>query len=170
MVDPVRTDCQVTAEYAGLDVDAALLAQAQAWYYRLIHEAPLEYLAPEDITMMVTSEIPKPGALSVNYYLSQQPVRLVSMRWRGSAEALVADMRRPDVDAQTVGRAIARLNNPYCDEATHRPVAMLNSDGRTVTVFGDPGTELVSVMAVMPPGADRYPLAESALTLMPALP
>lgn len=168
-IDPSRTDCQITAEYDGLDLDALLLARIDQWYDRLLNTAPLQYLCVDTVDEkdIVASALPQDGRQS--YLLPGGIVRLVGIRWQSGIETDIFDCRHPEKASPQALKAVKGLLNPYTAPEEHRPLAVLAADGRNLEIWGVPERPMQALTAVTRPQNGTYTMDDSALALMPIL-
>lgn len=161
-LEPLRNDSTVNFT-DGIDVDALLQQRLRSAYLRMLDEAPLELLAPQNIAgdTAVLKEAAGDGV-----YLSLPPEcrRVVSVRLYGwDCAAAVAG-------TEQTAALIRRQLNPFTRASSHRPAAALVDErcsGKAAQIMCWPsdGTlvQIMSVIAVVDPGEERYVLDEAGM-------
>lgn len=145
MAEPLRLDC-VVVRRDGTDLTALMEAEMRAWYLGLLDAGAEEMVCPQDISDAAI--VTRRGGLT----LVEVPAavrRILSVEFEGWGGAL-----RPTASEEEVRRAAA---NPYC----YRPRAAMVSRNRLMVSEG--AGKLLSLTAVVDPGAERYIFDERAM-------
>ncbi len=117
--EPVNSGCDITRD-DGVDLEALLRARMLDWYHALLHDAPVDMLAPVALELPMTV-----GGDGVGHVtLPDSVVRVTSVSVGGRCAEFVVD----------AGSRKARLQrSPYTRATATKPVAVLI--GRCIAVF-----------------------------------
>lgn len=136
---PLRDDVTVTRS-DGLDFDAILESEMDAWYRRLLLEGDEWQLAPEELSSGVT--LPPPSGGGVTFALPSEAVRVLRVRlsgWKRAATVVSDPAGTP---------ALCQLH-PYSRACTANPVAVVSTDGSVSLYPACESDRLVSLQCVM---------------------
>lgn len=159
-LEPLRADCRLTRS-DGIDLDAYAAAEMRQWYLRLLATAPLEYLAPADLTL--TATLKRGDGNKGVITMPAGTVRIARVRlsgWQRDA-TVVTDRASRDGRMQCNRFACGGIENP---------VAVWSGDGR-LELFSLPsltGVPLIECLtAVVDQGDETYEFDERAWELLP---
>lgn len=124
-------DCTMTVS-DGIDAEAWMRTQMDDWYHRALHEAPMEMLAPCDITV----ECRRAGQKITLPQFALRVAEVDSPEWERPA-LIVTDPTSP------VAR---RQSSPYTCGTVAEPVAIVS--GSTLRVYPDT-REMPSIKAIV---------------------
>lgn len=148
-----RRDCSVERD-DGIDLDALLKRQIDAWYERLLAEAPTEWLPVSDIAADCQTEASERG---VTVYLPEDCVRVVEVK--------MPDWHRSVCHIERDGSEIARRQaSEWLRAGRERPVAIAGH--RCLYLFPSSGGDAVlpdKLLAVCRPPQGNYRFSEAAL-------
>ena len=130
--EPVREGCDFTVDY-GLDITSLLRARMLDWYHRLLVEAPVELLAPVELTAALTVDDEGVGHCE----LPESVVRVLAVAAGGVRAVMTAPRSR-----------LERLQrSPFVRAGSDSPVAVV--DHRSITLYVPaPETDTLTVTAV----------------------
>lgn len=160
-LEPLRQDCLMSRS-DGIDLDAYCVMEMRRWYLDLMATAPMEYLAPSDLTLTATVRRGEGNRGLIT--LPAGTVRIVRVKlsgWQREA-TVVTDMSSP----------LARLQrNRFSCGGVERPVALWSGEGSVLELFSLPslaGTPVVEALtAVVDPGPELYEFDERAWNMLP---
>lgn len=156
--EPLRSDHAVVRR-DGVDLDALLQKEIDAWYASLLDTAPASMLAPEEIASSLTAV--RHADNSVTVVLPDSCRRLLSITLEGWERPAVP------VDAADAEATLNAQANPYSRGGAAEPVAILFPN-RLLRLFSLPASvadaEVASAVAVVEPDGTFYDFDSSALT------
>lgn len=161
MYETPRLDCSVERT-DGIDLDAMLAARIDAWYARLLLEAPANALPLSEIAPMLTPVTLPCGAAEVS--LPEGTVRVVSVMMDGWT-------RPAAVTADPLSPIALRQLNPFGRSGCAAPVAVVYPDSRMMLYSPPAGIKpsLSSVTAVIKPADGSYLMTDALLSFIPDL-
>lgn len=152
---PLRNDATVVRT-DGIDLDLALTAGMDDWYARLLREGEERYLAPEDLSGVVS--IPVPAGGGVTLQLPEGTVRVLHVKLSGwLAEARVV--------TDPSGAVALRQLHPFTRTCGERPVAVLHPGGE-LALYPASGTDELERLVCVVEREGVYAMDSSALNLI----
>lgn len=157
--EPERSDCSVEV-FEGMDTRVSMSTRMRQWYLRVLDRAPLRHVTLTDTASRLAAERIGDGVWLVR--LPEDVRRLVALRLQGCTHAAQV---RPRGEGP---RTDALQTNRYSRSGRFSPVALLEEDRRTVTLYCRGMAEAVITEApgVCDPGDETYEFDESALSLL----
>lgn len=156
-IEPLRADC-VMSRSDGVDMDTRVAEDMRAWYLDLLRNAPVEHLAPTDMSLTCSVSRDSAGALQIR--LPASAVRVAAVKLSGWERAVV-----PVVNAGSA----CRQGNKYACGGVANPQAVLEHGG-ILRLSAAPGRLTLPAIEVLDvitdPGPELYVMDESAVALI----
>jgi len=141
----------------GIDLNAIMMAQIDAWYQQCLLSMDPDSLPLTDIAPQLTVAMSPDGSAAV--ILPPECLRVTGVMMRGwCREAYIAEPDSPEAEAQ---------KSAYARGGCTSPVAVIRN--RTMHLYTPPADDatLLHVTAVMMPDTDVYHLTPQMLAAMP---
>lgn len=149
-LEPLRADCTIQRS-DGVDLDTIVQEEMRLWYLKQLAEAPVELLAPEDLTM--TAKVRRSTQGTALITLPENVVRVVAVKLGG--------WERP-ARVMTNGNQPYR-GNPFAVGGVAHPVAVV-LPGNTLELFSPESPHTIPVVdllvVITDPGPDTYIMDE----------
>lgn len=156
-LEPLRSDCVVTRA-DGIDLDSFLLQDIHDWYLRLLDTAPVEYLAPSDISRNVALSCDDKGVGSI--ILPENCRRVIELR--------LDCWKQPALISTDLASPIAMMQqNPYSRGNTSAPVALHSH--RLLNLYSVPpdvDASITRLLCIMQPDDGFFEMDQRALSLI----
>lgn len=118
--EPLCDDCSVTVT-DGLNLDTVLRAEMDLWYHRLLREAPVDMLCPEELAGEIIPPPVTDGIMTLA--LPPEVVRVTCVKLSGWRHAVA------DVNPPTSVTAVLR-SHPFTRAGADAPAAVIDPSGR----------------------------------------
>lgn len=153
--EPLRNDCSVTRT-DGIDLDAIIVAEMEAWYFNLLDTAPPDLLVTADIATEVAMSRDREGVARIPLPTGVRRVIDVGVSSWPCPAQIVTDPH--SVTAR-------RQRHKFTRAGTSSPVA-LHSGGVLTLYSVPPQGRLTTLTVVRDPEPGTYPLDTRALALI----
>jgi len=144
-LEPLRADCRISRS-DGADLDAIATDRMRQWYLDMLANAPVELLAPVDITKSTIVSLSPTGSAVV--MLPENVVRVIAVKLSGwEREATIVKSDTPES---------LRQHNAFARGGVCTPVAVLNSN-RSLELFTPANVSAKPMLAYLLVAQDTGP-------------